>query len=61
MLPHGSRRQRGGEGGAGGAGGKEKKEVKTFFTLQEFSAWWSLCGVDERRKWRVKYYKGKYC
>jgi len=35
-------------GGEGGGGGKEKSSVKSFFTLQEFSAWWSLCGVDER-------------
>ena len=47
-----------GSTGKGAAGKDKKKDVKTFFTLQEFSAWWSQCGDAEQKRWRVKYYKG---
>ena len=36
----------------------EQGQVISFFTLQEFSKWWGDLGAAERKRWRVKYYKG---
>lgn len=34
------------------------REVKEFFTVQEFEAWHAAMPVEERCRWRTKYYKG---